>query len=97
MRIKSYSANKLSKLTDMQIDTIKNHFTTPREKNSRTHVISEMITSDATANAESEVNIPTAPIPSTHVSNNSSNNSSRNGPVAVSTSTMPQVGSSNRS
>ncbi|CAB4402534.1 unnamed protein product [Rhizophagus irregularis] len=49
-----------------------------------------MITSDATANAESEVNIPTAPIPSTHVSNNSSNNSSRNGPVAVSTSTMPQ-------
>ncbi|CAB4402535.1 unnamed protein product [Rhizophagus irregularis] len=42
-----------------------------------------MITSDATANAESEVNIPTAPIPSTHVSNNSSNNSSRNGPVAV--------------
>ncbi|GBB85395.1 hypothetical protein RclHR1_11950003 [Rhizophagus clarus] len=84
MRIKSYSANKLSKLTDMQIDTIKNHFTTPREKNSRTHVISEMITSDATANAESEVNIPTAPIPSTHVSAkrfnvNSSNDSSRNG------------------
>jgi hypothetical protein len=28
MQIKSYSANKLSKLTDMQIDTIKNHFTT---------------------------------------------------------------------
>ena len=28
MRIKSYSANKLSKLTDMQIDTIKNHLTT---------------------------------------------------------------------
>ena len=49
-----------------------------REKNLRTHVTSEMITSDATANAESEVNIPTAPIPSTHVSNNSSNDSSRN-------------------
>ena len=44
MRIKSYSANKLSKLTDMQIDTIKNHLTTQREKNSRTHVTSEMIT-----------------------------------------------------
>ncbi|UZO19960.1 uncharacterized protein OCT59_011222 [Rhizophagus irregularis] len=96
MRIKSYSANKLSKLTDMQIDTIKNHFTTPHKKNSRIHVISEMITSDATVNAKSEVNISTAPIPSTHVSNNSSNNSSRNGPVAVSISTVPQVGSSNR-
>src|SRR5581483_10688317 len=49
MRIKSYSANKLSKLTDMQIDTIKNHLTTQREKNSRTHVTLEMITSDTTA------------------------------------------------
>jgi hypothetical protein len=47
MRIKSYSANKLSKLTDMQIDTIKNHLTTQREKNSRTHVTSEMITTTA--------------------------------------------------
>src|SRR6266540_346179 len=28
MRIKSYSVNKLSKLTDMQIDIIKNHLTT---------------------------------------------------------------------
>jgi hypothetical protein len=47
MRIKSYSANKLSKLTDMQIDTIKNHFTTQREKNSRIHVTLEMITTTA--------------------------------------------------
>src|SRR3954451_8937200 len=31
MRIKTYSANKLSKLTGMQIDTIKKHFTTLRE------------------------------------------------------------------
>src|SRR5436190_4059660 len=53
MRIKSYSANKLSKLTDMQINTIKNHLTTQREKNSRTHVTSEMMTGDATAPVES--------------------------------------------
>ena|ERR1044072_7140214 len=46
MRIKSYSANKLSKLTDMQINVIK---ITLREKNSCTHVTLEMITSDATA------------------------------------------------
>ncbi|CAB5207664.1 unnamed protein product [Rhizophagus irregularis] len=58
MQIKSYSANKLSKLTDMQIDIIK---TTLREKNSRTHVTSEMITSDATAPAKSKVRIPIAP------------------------------------
>ena len=42
----TYSANKLSKLIDMQIDTIK---ITLCEKNLRTHVTSEMITSDATA------------------------------------------------
>ncbi|CAB5393271.1 unnamed protein product [Rhizophagus irregularis] len=58
MRIKSYSANKLSKLTDMQIDTIKNHLTTQREKNSRTHVTSEIITGDATAPVESMVSVP---------------------------------------
>ncbi|CAB4438498.1 unnamed protein product [Rhizophagus irregularis] len=57
MRIKSYSANKLLKLTNMQIDTIK---TTLREKNSCTHVTSEMITSDATAPAKSKVRIPIA-------------------------------------
>ena len=49
MRIKSYSANKLSKLTDMQIDTIKNHLTTQRENNSHTHVTLKTITSDTTA------------------------------------------------
>ncbi|CAB4431595.1 unnamed protein product [Rhizophagus irregularis] len=42
----------------MQIDTIK---TTPREKNSCTHVTSEMITSDATAPAKSKVRIPITP------------------------------------
>src|ERR1044072_6626111 len=57
MRIKSYSANKLSKLTDMQIDTIKNQLTTQREKNSRTHVTSEMISGDATAPIESMVSV----------------------------------------
>jgi hypothetical protein len=46
MRIKSYSVNKLSKLTDVQIDVIK---ITLREKNSRIHVTLGMITSDATA------------------------------------------------
>ncbi|POG81949.1 hypothetical protein GLOIN_2v1470482 [Rhizophagus irregularis DAOM 181602=DAOM 197198] len=54
MQIKSYSANKLSKLTDMQIDIIK---TTLREKNLRTHVTSEMITSDATAPAKSKFRV----------------------------------------
>src|SRR4051812_31041709 len=44
IQIKSYSANKLSKLTDMQIDTIKNHLTIQREKNSHTHVTLKMIT-----------------------------------------------------
>src|SRR5215469_18412937 len=73
MRIKSYSANKLSKLTDVQIDAIK---TTLREKNSRTHVTSEMITSDATAPITPVVS---APIPLTHVSN-SSGNSKGTGP-----------------
>src|SRR4051794_28107838 len=43
MRIKTYSANKLLKLTDMQIDNIKNHLTTQCEKNSHTHITSEMI------------------------------------------------------
>ncbi|RGB22430.1 hypothetical protein C1646_776112, partial [Rhizophagus diaphanus] len=51
-------ANKLSKLTDMQIDTIKNHLTTQREKNSRTHVTSEIITGDATAPVKSMVSVP---------------------------------------
>ncbi|CAG8841121.1 20562_t:CDS:1, partial [Racocetra persica] len=40
-RIKSYSANKLSKLTDKQIDIIINHYTTKilvRDQKSRTHV-----------------------------------------------------------
>ncbi|RHZ79336.1 hypothetical protein Glove_149g89 [Diversispora epigaea] len=38
-RIKTYSANKLSKLTDTQIDTIKKHFIIEqRETNSRTHM-----------------------------------------------------------
>ncbi|CAG8583291.1 13600_t:CDS:2 [Funneliformis mosseae] len=55
MQIKTYSANKLSKLTVMQIDTIK---TTLREKNSRTHVTSEIITGDATAPVESMVSVP---------------------------------------
>src|SRR5271168_3107934 len=55
MRIKSYSANKLSKLTDVQIDVIK---ITLREKNSRTHVTSEMITSDATAPITPVVSAP---------------------------------------
>ena len=32
MRIKSYSANKLSKLTDLQTNTIKNHLTTQHKK-----------------------------------------------------------------
>src|SRR6266498_3137811 len=67
MRIKSYSANKLSKLTDVQIEVIK---ITLREKNSRTHVTSEMITSDATALITPVVSVP---IPLTHVSNSSSN------------------------
>jgi len=58
MRIKLYSVNKLSKLTDMQINTIK---TTLRKKNSRTHVISEMISSDATVPVKSKVRIPIAP------------------------------------
>ena len=57
MRIKTYSANKLSKLTNIQINTIK---TILREKNSRTHVTSEMIISDATASAKSKVRIPIA-------------------------------------
>ena len=65
MRIKSYSANKLSKLTDVQIEVIK---ITLREKNSRTHVTSEMITSDATALITPVVSVP---IPLTHVSNSS--------------------------
>jgi len=57
-RIKSYSANKLSKLTDMQIDTIKKHLTTQREKNfSCIHMeTSKMITGDATAPVESMPN-----------------------------------------
>jgi hypothetical protein len=55
MQIKTYSANKLSKLIDMQINTIKKHFTTLREKNSHTHVTLEIITSDATAPAKSKV------------------------------------------
>ncbi len=58
MRIKSYSANKLSKLIDMQIDTIK---ITLCEKNLRTHVTSEMITSDVTAPVKSKIRIPIAP------------------------------------
>jgi len=38
-RIKTYSANKLSKLTDVQIDTIKKHFIAiPRDLKSRTHM-----------------------------------------------------------
>ena len=38
-RIKTYSANKLSKLTDVQIDTIKKHFIAiPRVQKSRTHM-----------------------------------------------------------
>jgi len=38
-RIKTYSANKLSKLTDVQIDTIKKHFIAiPRDQKSRTHM-----------------------------------------------------------
>ena len=47
-----------SKLTNVQIDTIKNHLTTQREKNSRTHVTSEMITGDTTAPVESMVSVP---------------------------------------
>ncbi|CAG8696388.1 13352_t:CDS:2, partial [Funneliformis mosseae] len=57
MRIKTYSVNKLSKLINMQIDIIK---TILYEKNSRTHVTSEMIISDATASAKSKVRIPIA-------------------------------------
>ncbi|GES84382.1 hypothetical protein RCL_jg22750.t1 [Rhizophagus clarus] len=41
----------------MQIDTIKNHLT-QREKNSRTHVTSKIITGDATAPVESMVSVP---------------------------------------
>ncbi|CAJ0869936.1 16595_t:CDS:2, partial [Entrophospora sp. SA101] len=38
-RIKTYSANKLSKLTDVQIDTIKKHFIAiPRDQKSHTHM-----------------------------------------------------------
>ena len=38
-QIKTYSANKLSKLTDVQIDTIKKHFIAiPRDLKSRTHM-----------------------------------------------------------
>ncbi|CAG8670555.1 25960_t:CDS:2, partial [Racocetra persica] len=38
-RIKTYSANKLSKLTDVQIDTIKKHFIAiPHDLKSRTHM-----------------------------------------------------------
>ena len=55
MQIKSYSINKLSKLTDMQIDTIK---TTLCEKNSRIYVTSKMITSDATAPITPVVSAP---------------------------------------
>src|SRR5947207_1967548 len=64
---------------------------TQRAKNLTSHVteISE------TARPEKSY-ISTAPIPLTHVSN-SSNDSSRIGPVTVSTSSMPQVNKSNKS
>jgi hypothetical protein len=106
MRIKSYSANKLSKLTDMQIDTIKNHLTTQREKNSRTHVTSEMITTIAPGRMTSEkiVNafqtIPAEDVSVKHLNGNSSDDSSRIDPVAVSTSSTTsssQISKSNRS
>ncbi len=49
MQIKTYNANKFSKLIDMQINTIKKHFIILCEKNSRIHVTSKMITNDTTA------------------------------------------------
>ena len=61
--------------------------------------ISEKILPEVNASTTpmpAEVNISTAPIPLTHVSN-SSDDSSKIGPVAVSTSPVSQINESNKS
>ncbi|CAB4433244.1 unnamed protein product [Rhizophagus irregularis] len=97
--IKTYSANSIAELSDSKIQTIIDYFS----KNPNAELLSdqddsiidseEEISDDQTNASEAVSAEINTPIPLTQVSN-SFDDSSRNGPVAVSTSTVPQVGSS---
>uniref|UniRef100_U9TA06 Uncharacterized protein n=2 Tax=Rhizophagus irregularis TaxID=588596 RepID=U9TA06_RHIID len=108
--IKTYSANSIAELSDSQIQTIVDYFSNnpntelPDDQEGSIIDSEEEISCDQTDASEAvsatraEVSIPTSPIPLTHLrlNVNSSDNSSRIGPVAVSTSPVPQINVSNR-
>ncbi|RGB25010.1 hypothetical protein C1646_821263, partial [Rhizophagus diaphanus] len=108
--IKTYSANSIAELSDSQIQTIVDYFSNnpntelPDDQEGSIIDSEEEISCDQTDASEAvsatraEVSIPTSPIPLTHLrlNVNSSDNSSRIGPVVVSTSPGPQINVSNR-
>ena len=110
--IKSYSANEISKFTNDEIQKIMDHFlnkpssdfSDDQDNSINNDSSSQTDMSEVRANplVSAEVSESTAPIPSTHVSakrlnGNSSDDSSRIDPVAVSTSSVSQVISSKKS
>ncbi|GBB95533.1 hypothetical protein RclHR1_25560001 [Rhizophagus clarus] len=109
--IKTYSANSIAELSDSQIQTIVDYFSnnpnTELPDDQEGSIIDsegeisgdQTDASEAVSATRAEVSILTSPIPLTHLylNGNSSDDSSRIGPVAVSISPVPQINESNQS